>query len=64
MMALMLFNLGFLAFNIYRFVIPLRVRSFHIISFYVLAIILMLARVVELVYITNPKDDCVSVTNA
>ena len=63
MMAAMIFNLGYLFHNIYRFIIPLQVKSFHILSFYILAIIQMVARAVELSYISDPADDCVSVTN-
>ena len=59
---LLLINLAFIAYNIVKFLIPLKIKSWLLIVFYVLATIMLVARVWELFYITT-SDNCVTITS-
>ena len=60
---LLLLNLAFIAFNIFKFLIPLKIKSWLLLTFYALATIMLIARIVELFYIIVPDNDCVSITD-
>lgn len=58
----MTINLLFIVYNIVAFLIPLKIKSWLLIVFYALASAMTISRIVELSYISNPDDDCVSIT--
>ena len=58
-------NAIFIIINVIRYVVPLRLKQWVILSFYVLASLQTLGRIIELSYIANSKDDnCTSITDA
>ena len=67
MMALMILNIIFLIYNLIRYIIPLRIKSWLIIPFYVLATIVTVCRTIELFIISTSSivndNDCINVTN-
>ena len=67
MMALMILNIIFLIYNLIRYIIPLRIKSWLIIPFYALAIIVTVCRTIELLIISTSSivgdNDCINVTN-
>ena len=63
MLAFMAINLLLLGHNITRYIIPLRVISWLILPFYVLATLMMIARIGELSYIGSSTDDCVNIAD-
>ena len=44
-------NLSFLAFNVFRYLIPLKVKSPLLILFYILSGTMTIARIIELIYL-------------
>ena len=60
---MLLINLAFIIYNILKFLIPMKIKSWLLLLFYALATIMLVARVVELFYIIIPDDDCVSITD-
>ena len=45
--AMQVFNLALAIYILARLIIPLRIKGFFIIAFYVLSVILMLSRIIE-----------------
>ena len=61
---LLLINLAFIAYNIVKFLIPLKIKSWLLLVFYALATIMLVARVIELFYMIIPTDRrCYSLTS-
>lgn len=54
--SLLFLNTGLLAWNIARYLIPLRVKSIQLSLFYVLAALVLISRIIELLYLVWPKN--------